>query len=374
MLSCERVASMKNKSLVKKSLFQSCSWKQLGAFWLAPDVFSAQRFMRQAVHLGVFVIVLALLFPVSLVHAEEKGGLLENIAFDRESSARETVTFKLNGPYIPKIFAIKGDVPKVVFDFDNTRQSPSIKAVMKSRGNLIAAIRTAVHKDPQLKTRVVLDLVPAGDYDFAMDFNKKDNILIVTIFHTQQKKETPQPESTVGKTKKTEPAPAKITPPPATVKKEAVSVPPVKGKKVEKAPDLPPAVTVEKPAVSSSPLVINKISFEKSPDKGEKVLFQLTNFHAPVIFGVEEGVPSIVCDFMDAGVGDKVPENISTQGEFVKQVRVEKNVTAHKIRVVVELVPNRHYDLKQVFFKEESQYVLFVKSQEGNQVGSGGKP
>jgi hypothetical protein len=365
---------MKNKVLVKKTLFQSCFWKQLAVFWLAPAVFSARWVMRQAVHLGVMVIVLAFLFPVPLVHAEEPGGLLENITFDRESTTREKVTFKLNGPYLPNVFAIKGDVPKVVFDFDNTRQSTSIKAVMKSRGNLITAIRTAVHTDSQLKTRVVLDLVPVGDYDFAMDFNKKDNILIVTIFHPQQKKETPQSESTGGKTKKTEAASAKITPPLATVKKEAVSAPPEKEKKVAKAPVLPPAVSVEKPAAASSQLVINKISFEKSPDKGEKVMFQLTNFHAPVIFGVEEGVPSIVCDFMDASVGDKVSENISVQGEFVKEVRVEKNVNPHKIRVVLQLVPNRHYDLKQVFFKEEKLYVLFVKSRENIQTGSGGKP
>ena len=364
---------MKSKGLVKNSLFLPLFWKQLGASWPDPGGFSVRRVMRQAVHLGVLVIVFTFLFPVSLVHAKETGALLENITFDRESSTRETVTFKLNGPFIPKIFAMKGDVPKVVFDFDNTRQSTSIKAVMKSRGNLISAIRTAVHTDPQLKTRVVLDLVPAGDYDFAQDFKTENNTLIITIFHPQQKKETPQSESVGGKTKKTELAPAKITSSLETVKKETVSVPPVKEKKVEKPPALPPPVAVEKPSVSSSQLVINKISFEKSPDKGEKVVFQLTNFHAPVIFGVEEGVPSIVCDFMDAGVGDKVPENISIHGEFVKQVRVEKNVTTRKIRVVLELVPNRHYDLQQVFFKEENLYVLFVKSQDGNQAGSGGK-
>lgn len=365
---------MKNKGLVKKTLFLPCSCKQLGAFWPVPDVFSARWVMRQIVHLGVLVVVVAFLLPVSLVHAEEPGGLLENITFDRESSTRETVTFKLNGPHIPKMFAIKGKGPKIVFDFENTRQSASIKAVMKSGGNLIAAIRTAMHTDPQLKTRVVLDLVPAGDYDFAMDFNKKDNILIVTIFHTQQKKETPQPEATGGKTKKTEPAPAKITPPVEKVKKEVVPAPPVKEKKVEKPLAPPPAVTVEKPSVSSSKLVINKISFEKSPDKGEKVLFHLTNFHPPVIFGVEEGVPSIVCDFIDASVGEKVAESISVQGDFVKEVRVEKNVNPHKIRVVLQLVPNRHYDLKQVFFKEENLYVLFVKSRESIPVGSGRKP
>lgn len=364
---------MKNKGLVKNALFLPRFWKQLGASWPVPGGFSGRRAMRQTVHL--FVVAVVLFFSVSLSRAEETGGLLENITFDRESSTRETVTFKLNGPRIPKIFAMKGDVPKVVFDFDNTRQSKSIKAVMKSRGNMISAIRTAMHTAPHLKTRVVIDLVPAGDYDFAQDFKIKDNTLIITIFHTQQKKkDTPQREQAGGKTKKTDVIPAKSASLLEAVKKEAVSVPQVKEKKVDPPSALPPAVAVKKPSVSSSQLLINKISFEKNSGKGEKVLFQLTNFNPPVIFGVEEGAPSIVCDFMDAGVGDKVPEVISAKGEFVKQVRVEKDVNSHKIRVVLELVPNRHYDLQQVFFKEENLYVLFVKSQDSIRAGSSGKP
>ncbi len=363
---------MKNKVLVKNSLFPPLFRNQLGAFRPVPGRFSGQRARRQTVPLLVVFVVLFFSLSVSLLRAEETGGLLESITFDRVSTIRETVTFKLNGPHIPKMFAMKGKVPKVVFDFDNTRQSTSVKAVMKSRGNLISTIRTAVHTDPQLKTRVVFDLVPAGDYDFAMDFKKKDNILVITIFRTQQKKETQQQEQSGRKTKKTDGVSAKSTPPLEAVKKEAVPVPPVKEKKVEQQPALPPAVAVKKPSVSSSQLVIDKISFEKGPDKEEKVLFQLTNFHPPVIFGVEEGTPSIVCDFMDAGVGDKVPEVISAQGEFVKQVRVEKDVKSHKIRVVIELVPNRHYDLRQVFFKEENLYVLFVKFQDSTQAGSSG--
>jgi hypothetical protein len=350
---------MKNKVLVINSLFLPLFRNQLGAFWQL----SGRRVMRQIVPLFVVFVVLFSL-PVPLLRAEETSGLLENITFDRVSTTRETVTFKLNGPHIPKMFAMKGKVPKVVFDFNNTRQSTSVKGVMKSRGNLISAIRTAVHTDPQLKTRVVFDLVPADDYDFAMDFKKKNNILVITVFRTQQKKEG-------RKTKKNDVVTVKSTPPLQAVKKEADSVPPVKEKKVELPPALPPAVAVKKPSVSSSQLVIDKISFEKSPDKEEKVLFQLTNFHPPVIFGVEEGTPSIVCDFMDASVGDQVPEVISAQGEFVKQVRVEKDVKSHKIRVVLELVPNRHYDLRQVFFKEENLYVLFVKFQDSIQAGSG---
>ena len=111
---------MKNKDLVKKFLFLAHFRKQLGNSWKAPSGFSVRRAIRQAVHFGVLVVILALLLPVPLLRAEETGALLENITFDRESSTRETVTFKLNGPHIPKIFAMKGDVPKVVFDFDKS--------------------------------------------------------------------------------------------------------------------------------------------------------------------------------------------------------------------------------------------------------------
>jgi len=285
--------------------------------------------------LSAFSIALLLVLPLPLC-AEETGALLEQIRFDRQSSSRETVTFKLNGPHIPKIFALKGEAPKVVFDFYDTRHSPAIKGVMKSRGNLVSAIRTGMHKEPQLKTRVVLDMVPGGDYDFAQDFEIQDNTLKITIFHARQKKEAQQGLQAGAKTKKDAVVPVKVP---------------------------PPVEAVKAPAVLSSQLIIKKISFEQSPDKGEKVLFELNNFHPPVVFGNEEGaVPSIVCDFMESRLGDEVPEIIPAKGQFVKQVRVEKSAESPKIRVVLELVPNRHYDLQQVFFKEQDLYVLFVNS------------
>ena len=299
--------------------------------------------------LSAFSIVLLLALPFPLLCANETGALLEQIRFDRQSSSRETVTFKLNGPHIPKIFALKGEAPKVVFDFYDTRHSPAIKGVMNSRGNLVSAIRTGMHNEPQLKTRVVLDLVPGGDYDFAQDFEIQENTLKITIFHARQKEDRQQ---------------ALIT---ATTKTKKEAVVPVKV--------IPPPVAVKTPAVMSSQLLIKKISFEQSPDKGEKVLFELNNFQPPVVFGNEEGeIPSIVCDFMASQLGDEVPDIIPAKGQFVKQVRVEKSADSSKIRVVLELVPNRHYDLQQVFFKEQDLYVLFVNSAESAAPGSDGRP
>jgi hypothetical protein len=327
--------------------------------------------LRQAVSFLLLATVLFFSLPGSLPAAEGPAALLEDITFHQESSTRETVTFKLNGPHIPKIFALKGDTPKVVFDFYDTKQSLSIKGVIKSKGNLISAIRTGMHTNPQLKTRVTLDLVPAGDYDFAQDFQIQDNALVITIFHAQPKAEKLQGGTTREKTKKTEPLSAKTDLLPETVKKELPPAPPVEKKKIEPPPVTPPAgppaTAAKKPAPSSLPLAINTISFTQNPEKGEQISFQVTDFHPPVIFGVEEGTPSIICDFLNASLGDKVPELIPANGKFVKQIRVEKNIKSHKIRVILELMPNRHYDLQQVFFKEEHLYVLFIKSQDRSQ-------
>lgn len=346
---------MKNKGSVISLLFQSGSW-------------------RQIFPLLVLVVVLFAVLPVPCSYGVESGAMLESITFDRESTTRETITFKLNGPHIPKIFAMKGEAPKVVFDFYDTRHSPSIKGVIKSGGNLISAIRTGLHMDGQLKTRVVLDLVPASDYDFAQDFQSKNNTLVITIFHAQQKKNKSQGAQAGGKPKKADlvPVPA-VTPP--TVKKETASGTKEMEKRSEPVSGAPPAVAEKKPADSaSSPLLIKTIAFEQSPDKGEKVVFQVNNFKPPVIFGIEEGTPSIVCDFFEAVVGEKVPEILLVQGKLVSQVRVEKKVDARKIRVVLELAPNHHYDLQQVFYKEENLYVLFVKSNDGAGAGGSGKP
>jgi hypothetical protein len=350
---------MKNKGLAMNFLFLPVSWNQPESSLSASAGFSVGNNIRQGLHLMVLAVVLFLSFPAPLFCAAESGALLENITFDRQSSSRETIAFKLNGPHLPKIFAMKGEAPKVVFDFYDTRQSRSIKGLIKSRGNLVSAIRTGMHTDPQLKTRVVLDLVPAVDYDFAQEFREEDNTLIITIFHDRQNNTVKQQGVQAG----------------GKVKKEVASVRQVQKKKVEPPPAVSPVVAVKKPSVlSSSQLLINNISFEKSPEQGEKVIFDLINFHAPVVFGIEKGTPSIVCDFMDAGVGDTVPEIISANGEFVRQIRVEKDEKLRKTRVVLELVPNRHYDLQQIFYKEENLYVLFVKSSDSAGKGSSEKP
>jgi hypothetical protein len=304
----------------------------------------------------VFAAVFFLVFPASLLCAKETGALLESISVTHEGKGRDTITFKLNGPHLPKMFALKGDKPRVIFDFYDTRHAASIKRVMPAGGSLVSTIRTGLHKDGQMKTRVVLDLVSAGNFGFTQDFQEKNNTLVITVFHVQAGDASVQ-----------------VIPP---VKKEALPVeqaPEKKGAQQVASAEVPdPAVKAKKAASSSaSQLKITDITFEQDPNKGEKVLFQLTNFNPPVVFGVEEGSPSIVCDFRDAGLAEKVPAVIPANGKFVQQVRVEKDEKQSRVRAILELAPDRHYDLQQIYFKEENLYVLFVKS--SDRLGAEGK-
>ncbi len=246
-------------------------------------------------------IIFSTMFPQYSLYAEETGALIESISFSKENSSRETVSFKLNGQYLPKMFALEGNsnTPKLVFDFYDTRHSPTIKGVIKSQGNLITTIRTGMHTDPQLKTRVVLDLVATNDYNFSHDFQVKNNILKITIFHTQKK--APQKNSPKrGKPKTIQPgaeikthggAPAKKEPSSDTVKRKGSTAKPVAEKTNKVSPAVVPVLS-KSPSVPEVKLVsspskpfINDISIEHSPEEGDKIQFRVNNFQPPVVFG-----------------------------------------------------------------------------------------
>ena len=60
---------------------------------------------------------------------------------------------------------------------------------------------------------------------------------------------------------------------------------------------------------------------------------------------------------LDAGKG-----TIKANGKFVKMIRTTKTKKPEKVRVVIDLEPNRSYDLQQVFFKEDNLFVIIVNT------------
>jgi hypothetical protein len=108
--------------------------------------------------------------------------------------------------------------------------------------------------------------------------------------------------------------------------------------------------------------LLSAVTFENTANKGEMVLFKLNDFYPPTVFGIEKGEPSVVCDFPNTRLAVQVKEVLHCKGKFVESVRVSKHSKPNKIRVVLNLVPNKNYDLQQVFFKEDNLFVIIINS------------
>lgn len=411
--------------------------------------------------------------------------LIEDITFETPSGDEECVIFKLNGVYIPKIFAIKGENPRVVFDFPDIKPARLLKNIINTNGKFVKRIRMGIHYEPKPKTRVVFDLLPDKEVEFKHDFDTKKKALIISVYHAgaepdsrpdlrkekkdvapenlgqvekkvpAQKPETtekmstsepvppeledtsittsppsvpvqtvaqpseeevapapreteeqqPEPKrsdaqqeeeqapATEPETAATSPAPEQptdeqketpIIPPESSAPVQTVTQPPeeevanvlqeTEAKQPEpelsdtqsaaqqgedQTPDPAEAPETDK---SSGPPVINSITFDNSTNRGEMVLFKLNDFQPPIVFGVEEGLPRVVCDFKGAEAAHDVPNVIKTDGKYVHTIRIGRETTPKKVRVVLDLTSSKNYDLQQVFFKDDNLFVIIINS------------
>ncbi|RWX49737.1 AMIN domain-containing protein [Candidatus Electrothrix communis] len=294
--------------------------------------------------------------------------VIEDINFESPGNGEERIVFKLNGTYIPKIFTLQGKQPRVVFDFKDTTAAKMINNIINTNGELIKRIRVGIHKGDNPKTRVVLDLRPNKNINIRQDFDNKEKALVVSIHYAGSKKRTdkqkpdeqtvPDPEDAVTavlpeqpeeKQKpvvtEAEPEPIKQEVKPQAV--EATKQTPIKEADVEEKPGIP---------------ILTSITFDNDSNRGEMVLFKLNEFHPPIVFGIEEGTPRVVCDFKNTAAAKNISDSLKTAGKYIEEIRVGKNKREKKVRVVLDLVPNFSYDLQQVFFKEENLFVIIINT------------
>ncbi len=298
------------------------------------------------------VAVIALFFLFSgMLHAAE--GLIEKVEFQKDDGRIESVVFHLNGPYLPKVFSLKGENPRVVFDFMETKMARSIPAIITTQGAMIHKIRLGRHPN---KTRVVVDLSAGGEYNFDQSFDENTNVLTIQLFPA----DFPEKEKGIVQEEKV-----------AEVVVETVEAIPVQQEPAGKEETAAVAVTEE--IVESTEVVTEEegpvvdpllfdVTFENTSNKGEMVLFKLNGFYPPIVSGEEEGTPLVICDFAGTRLDAKVVTEQAINGEFVERVTVQQLKDSDLIRVTLELVPSKNYDLQQVFFKEDNLFVIIVNS------------
>ena len=143
--------------------------------------------------------LMMLLMMLSLASADDSPRL-QQIKHMLLSPGSEQISLQLNGSYSPKVFTLKGESPRVVFDFADMSQGRGVSNLLKVNGPLVKTIRVGVHGGASPKTRVVFDMQTLKGVKFTQQFNAENSVL--TIHFTG-------PEAAAAKTKKEPPPPPK---------------------------------------------------------------------------------------------------------------------------------------------------------------------
>jgi hypothetical protein len=103
-----------------------------------------------------------------------------------------------------------------------------------------------------------------------------------------------------------------------------------------------------------------EVSFDDSSNRGEMVLFHLNDFFPPTVSAIEKNNPRVLCDFPNMRLSGDVQKQIDAGGKYVESIRTAYHADKDMVRVVLDLSPDRDYDLQQVFFKNDNLFVLIV--------------
>jgi hypothetical protein len=291
----------------------------------------------------------SLFFPSVAFSDSENPVIINSIFHFNDSAAKETITFKFAASVVPKIFTLRGENPRLVIDFPQSIYLGK-NFIELTDGTLASAIRIGLHQTPAKKTRVVVDLSKETPVQYASEYSEEDNTLVVTL--------TPDTDE-----QRLSPVPNLQSENQSTQLSQVVQLAsPLEEKTV--SPVLSTGIVENKAAGKSlvTPVVstILDISFDDSSSKGEMVLFHLNDFYPPTVSASEKNAPQVLCDFSATNLGPDVQENILAKGKYIERIRTAKHHDPEKVRVVLDLSPDRDYDLQQVFFKNDNLFVLIV--------------
>ncbi|MGB3212776.1 MAG: AMIN domain-containing protein [Desulforhopalus sp.] len=264
----------------------------------------------------VVFVLLNVSFSAAALPQSEPLVRVESISHVKNTETNETITFRLAASVTPKIFTLGGEKPRLVIDFPKSVYLGK-NAIPLTDSNLASTIRIALHKTPIQRTRVVVDLSKKISVQHASEYSEQDKTLTLTLTAEDV-------EPTVSATTQ-------------LMKKQ----------------------TGEDVVEFMEPTLLD-ISFDDSSGRGEMVLFRLNDFFPPTVSALETGNPRVLCDFMHMNLNPDVSENIVVNGKFIQRIRTARHKNPQKVRVVLDLSPNRDYDLQQIFFRNDNLFVLIV--------------
>jgi hypothetical protein len=94
----------------------------------------------------------------------------------------------------------------------------------------------------------------------------------------------------------------------------------------------------------------------------EMITIVLTGLFPPEAQVIEGKTPKIICDFPDVLMEKTIKRVIAINGRYILQVRTGIHPPPEpKSRVVIDLAPNRDYEVEQLFYEQNNRYSMIIR-------------
>jgi hypothetical protein len=112
---------------------------------------------------------------------------------------------------------------------------------------------------------------------------------------------------------------------------------------------------------SSSRKILEIESDIKSPT-AEMITIVLTGLFPPKAQVIEGKTPKIICDFPGVLMEKTIKRMIAINGRYILQIRTGIHPPPEpKSRVVIDLAPNRDYEVEQLFYEQNNRYSMIIR-------------
>ena len=94
------------------------------------------------------------------------------------------------------------------------------------------------------------------------------------------------------------------------------------------------------------------------------VSFFLSGNHPPELFSITENNPRLICDFPNAVLAPGIDRSVDVNGRFIRLLRIGIHKGSNpKIRVAIDLEPEKKYEIRPMFFKDDKLFTLIVQQE-----------
>jgi uncharacterized coiled-coil protein SlyX len=117
----------------------------------------------------------------------------------------------------------------------------------------------------------------------------------------------------------------------------------------------------DKSAQETFSVAVKSIRHKVLQEGKEVLLVEFDRFYVPAVYNIEGNAPMIIMDVTRTSSMKKEWSTIRTKGTLIKKIRVNLNRTTDILRIVLDMTPDKDYDIKPTFYMGKDSKVYAVE-------------